>query len=326
MELAIWLRVVLIGMESSTPNHSFEFYRRVIIAVPILAPLVVLPAIFAVKCVCGCIHNSHAQIWKKFAEKFAFGEEKKHYLLQAEKSSKCILALLAIKGLLLVMFGLALFLNDSIITGETGCHTGHWDCFTIERGRAIRITNCSNLGEFSDDSIQCYRPEFGYSVAISEVGGMLFIVHLLINVYIAIYFSTAPVRNRCLRVITADFVVFSFFVFAVVASIFFASYHVSENVAETLNYKMHNVLFAIFLPLIFFVVTLAMLVRSKCTFDNFDSDYDPNNIVITVDHGITGAGATSNGSAATKMGGVQKQPRTSINIAQGDKTHTVNVY
>lgn len=310
-------------MEVSTPNHSYEFYRRVIIAVPILAPLAVLPAIFAAQCVCGCIHNSHAQIWMKFGEKFAFSDEKKYYLHQ-ENPSKCIFALLAIKGLLLVMFGIALFLNESVVANETGCHTGFWDCFTVIRGQAIRITNCSNLGEFSDDSIQCYRPAFGYSAAIDEVGGLLFVVHILINVYISIYFATAPVRNRCLRVLTANSVVFSFFLFAVVASIFFATYHVSENVVETLNYQMHNILFAIFFPLIYFAVTLAMLVRSRCTFDDFDTDHDPNNIVITVD-GVTGTGATSNGMA-TKMGGARSQPRTSINIAQGEKNHTINVY
>ena len=310
-------------MEASIPNHSFEFYRRVVITVPILAPLVVLPTICAVECVCGCIHNSHAQIWTKFAEKVSFGEEKKYYLHQ-EKPSKCIFALLVIKGLLLVMFSLALFLNESIIADETGCHTGHWDCFTLTHGRAIRITNCSNLSEFSDDSIQCYRPAFGYSAAISEVGGLLFVVHIIINVYTSIYFSTAPVRNRCLRVLTANFIVFSFFIFAVVASIFFASYHVAENEAETLNYKMHNIIFAIFFPLIYLVVTLAMLVRSNCTFDDFDPDYDPNNIVITVD-GISGAGAGVNGTT-TKVGGARTQPRTRIHIAQGNKTHTVNVY
>jgi hypothetical protein len=309
-------------MESAAPNHSYGFYRRVIIIVPLLVPLVVLPTILAVKCVCGCIHNSHAQIWKKFAEKVAFGEEKKYYIHQ-EKPSKCIIVLLAIKGILLVMFGLALFLNESIISGETGCHTGHWDCFTIDNGHAIRITNCSNLGEFSDDSIQCYRPGFGYSVAISEVGGMLFILHILLNVYLSIYFATAPVRNRCLRVLTADFIVFAFFILAVFGSIFFATYHASRNEAETLNYKMHNILFAIFFPLIYFVVSWAMLIRSKCTFDNFDSDYDPNNVVITVD-GMTAAG--TNGAMSTNMGGARTQPRTSINIAQGNKTHTVHVY
>ena len=308
------------SMEVSIPNHSFAFYQRVIITVPILAPLVVLPTIFAVKCVCGCIHNSHAKIWSKFAEKVSFGEEKKYYLRQ-EKPSKCIFALLVAKGLLLVMFSLALFLNESVIGHETGCHTGHWDCFTISRGRAIRITNCSNLGEFSDESIQCYRPAFGYSAAISEVGGLLFIVHILINVYISMYFSTASVRNQCLRITTANFVVFSFFVLAVVASIFFASYHVAENEAETLNYQMHNIIFAIFFPLIYFVVTLALLVRSKCTFNDFDPDYDPNNVVITVD-GATGAGA----SGATKAGGARTQPRTCIHITQGNKTQTITVY
>ena len=313
-------------MESAAPNHSFEFYRRIIIAVPILVPLVVFPTIFAAQCVCGCIHNSHAQIWKKFAEKVAFSEEKKYYLHQ-EKPSKCIFALLAIKGILLVMFSLALFLNESIISGETGCHTGHWDCFTIADGHAIRITNCSNLGKFSDESIQCYRPEFGYSVAVSEVGGMLFILHIVLHVYISIYFATAPVRNRCLRVLTADFIVFAFFVLAVFASIFFATYHGARNEAETLNYKMHNILFAIFFPLIYFVVSLAMLVHTRCTFDNFDSDYDPNNVVITVD-GISGSRAGANGVAMDDMplGGARTQPRTSINIAQGNKTHTVNVY
>ena len=315
-------------VEISIPNHSYEFYRRVVAAVPILVPLAVLPAIFVTQCVCGCIHNTHAQIWMKFGERFAFGDEKKYYLHQ-EKPSRCIFALLATKGILLVMFGLALFLNESVIAGETGCHTGHWDCFTVERGRAIRISNCSNLGEFSDDSIQCYRPQFSYSGAIDEVGGMLVVVHILINVYTSIYFATAPVRNRFLRLLTANSVVFVFFLFAVVASIFFATYHVADE-AETLNYQMHNILFALFFPLIYFVVTLALLVRSKCTFDNFDSDHDPNSMVITVDR-MTGT-APSNGTmtevggAQTEMGGATTQPRTRIRIVQGNKTHTVNVY
>ena len=308
-------------MESSIPNHSYEFYRNVVVAVPLLAPLAILPGIFAAQCVCGCIHNSHAQIWTKFGEKFAFGDEKKYYLHQ-ERPSKCIFILLAIKGILLIMFGLALFLNESVIADETGCHTGQWDCFTVENGQAIRITNCSNLGKFSDESIQCYRPAFGYSSAIDEVGGLLVVVHILFNVYTSIYFATAPVRNRCLRIVTANFVVFTFFLFAVVASIFFATYHVGSNEAETLNYKMHNILFAVFFPLLYFAVSLAMLMRSKCTFDDFDTDHDPNNVVITVD-GMTGPG--TNG-ALTKVCGARTQPRTSINIAQGNKSHTVHVY
>ena len=306
-------------MASLAPGHSFQYYRQVIITVPILTPLVVIPAILMVKFVCGCIHSSHSQILSKLAEKFSFGEEKKYYL-QQEKPSKCIFVLLVIKGMLLLMFSIAVFLNDSVIAHEVGCLSGHWDCFTLTRRRAIRIANCSNLGRFSDDSIQCYRPAFEYSTALSDVGGIVFVTHIIINVYIAIYFSTASITNRCLRITSAFFVNFAFSILAFVAPISFAIFHTPRRTAETLNFKMNNVIVAVYYSLIYIVVTLAMLVRSKCTFDDFDTDYDPNNIVITVDR-PTGANGT------TKVGGAVggTPPRASIQIAQGNKIHTINV-
>ena len=68
-------------------------------------------------------------------------------------------------------------------------------------------------------------------------------------------------------------------------------------------------------------MTLAMLVRSKCTFDDFDPDYDPNNVVITVDKA-----AEAGANKVTKAVGAQTQPHTTIQITQGNKTHTINVY
>ena len=257
----------------------------------------------------------------KLAEKFSFGEEKKFYLHQ-ERPSRCIFILLVIKGTLLLMFSLAVFLNESVIANEVGCLSGRWDCFTLSNSQAIRITNCSNLGEFSDDSIQCYRPAFEYSTAISEVGGIVFVTQIVISVYVAVYFSTASITNRCLRITSAVFIVFSFFVLAVVAPIFFASLHTARNETETLNFKLHNIIFAVYYSLIYFAMTLAMLVRSKCTFDDFDSDYDPNNTVITVG-GPTGTNGTTEVGGA--VGGAPTPPRASIQIAQGNKIHTINV-
>ena len=62
-----------------------------------------------------------------------------------------------------------------------------------------------------------------------------------------------------------------------------------------------------------------MLYRSRCTFDNFDTDYDPENTVITV-----GGPPGANGVGGA-MGGALIPPRASIQIAQGDKIHTINV-
>ena len=306
---------------SSAPGYSFEFYRRVIITTPIVAPLVVFPIILAVNFVCGCIHKSHYNILTKLAEKFSFGNEKKYYL-HKERPSRCIFVLLVVKGTLLLMFSLAVFLNESVIANEIGCLSGNWDCFTQSNGQAIRITNCSDLGEFSDNSIQCYRPTFMYSTAISEVGGIAFITQIVISAYVALYFSTASVNDRCLRITSATTVVFLFFVLAVVAPITFATLHTIRNETETLNFKMHNILFAVYYALIYFIVTMAMLTRSRCTFDDFDTDYDPENTVITVG-GPPGANGTAGMGGA--MGGAPTPPRASIQIAQGNKIHTINV-
>ena len=271
------------------------------------------------------MHKAHAKILTKLAEKFSFGDEKKYYLHQ-ERPLRSIYVLLVTKGILLLMFSLAVFLNESVIANEVGCLSGHWDCFTQSNGQAIRIINCSDLGEFSDVSIQCYRPAFHYSTAISEVGGIAFVTQIVISVYVAVYFSTASITNRCLRITSANFIIFLFFVLAVVAPITFAAFHTARNETETLNYKMHNILFAVYYALIYFVVTLSMLVRSRCTFDDLDTDYDPENTVITVG-GPTVTGANYNGTAQVggAMGGAPTPPRASIQIAQGNKIHTINV-
>ena len=277
-------------------NHSYEFYRLVVITVPVLVPLVV-PATFIIMTFsCGCIHKSHAKIFFKFAEKISSGEEKKYYLYR-EKQSGCIVSLLVAKGVLFLMFSLAMFLNESIIAHGIHCYTGHWDCFTFRDGQPIRTTNCSNL-EFSGDSIQCYRPAFEYSTAISKVGGLIFVVYIASNIYVWFYYTTAPIRNCYLRVSTGIYKQFLFFILAVVLPIFFASYHAADE-TKTLNNKMHNIIFAIYIPVIYTVVTLAMLLHSRCTFDDVNIDYDPNKVVIT-GSGQTGAnGATNVNEAPT---------------------------
>ena len=113
---------------SSVPGYSFEFYRRVIITTPIVGPLVIFPIILAVNFVCGCINKSHDKILTKLAEKFSFGDEKKYYLHQ-ERPLRFIFVLLVVKGTLILMFSLAVFLNESVIANEIGCLSGHWDCF-----------------------------------------------------------------------------------------------------------------------------------------------------------------------------------------------------
>ena len=306
---------------SSVPGHSFEFYQRVIITTPIVAPLVIFPLILVVNLVCGCIHNSHAKILTKLAEKFSFGEEKKYYLHQ-ERPSRFIFILLVLKGILLLMFSLAVFLNESVIGNEVGCFSGNWDCFAQSSGEAIRITNCSDLGEFSDNSIQCYRPSFEFSTAISEVGGIAFVMQIIISIHVALYFSTASINNRCLRIASATFVVFAFFIISVVAPITLAILHTTRNETETLNFKMHNIIFATYYSLIYFVVTAAMLTRSRCTFDDFDTDYDPKNTVITVSGPPGVSEAAEMGGA---VGGALTPPRATIQIAQGNNIQTINV-
>ena len=304
---------------SSSPSRSFEFYRSVIIVTPIVVPLAVPPIILVVNFICGCIHNSQAEILEGLAKKFAFGDEKKYYIHQ-ERPSRCILVLLMIKGILLLMFAVAVFLIESVIEDEIGCISGEWDCFTESNGQVIYISNCSNLGDFSDDSIQCYRRSFEFSTALSEVGGIAFVTQIIVSIYVSVYFSTASIRNRCLRITTSIIIVFFIFVISVVSPVSFAVFHTTRNRTQTFNYKMHNIIFALYYSLIYIVVTMAMLVRSKCTFDDFDSDYDPQNTVITV-----GGPPGANG-VGEAVGGAPTPPRASIQIAQGNKIHTINVH
>ena len=264
-------------MEIPFSNYSYEYYKLVVTTVPVLVPLVV-PLIFVIMTFsCGCIHKSHAKIFYKFAEKISSGEENKYFLHQ----ENCIVNLLVVKGVLFLMFSLAMFLNESVIAHGIGCYTGHWDCFTFRDDQPIRITNCSNLGEFSGSPIQCYRPAFEYSTAVSKVGGLIFVVYIASNIYVWFYYTTAPIRNCYLRVSTGIYKQFLFFVLAVALPIFFASYH-TANETITLNDKMHNIIFAIYIPMIYTIVTLAMLLHSKCTFRDVNIiDDDPYNIVIT---------------------------------------------
>lgn len=303
---------------SSFIGHSYNFYEQVIITVPIVGPFVVIPVIIVVNCVCGCLHSSHPKILYGTADMFSFSEEKKHYLQGQEKPSHFIVFLLATKAVLLLMFSLAVFLNESIIANEVGCVSGNWDCFVVTNGQATRISNCSDLGEFSDDSIQCYHPAFEYSTAISEVGGIAFVSQIVISAYIAVYFSVRFITNRCLRITSAAIIVLLFFVVGFVAPIAFASGHLTLTTTETLNFEMHNLIFGIYYPLLYIVVTLALIVRSKCTFDDFDTDYDPHTTVITI-------GGPTGENEETEVGGVTTPPRASVQIAQGNKVHKINV-
>ena len=301
-------------------GYSYDFYKKVIITVPtVIPPLLVIPTILGINCVCGCLQKSFEKVLHRIVEMFSSGEEKKHYLeLQGgEKPSKCIHFLLGLKANILLMFSLAVFLNESLVANQTGCASGSWDCFTLSNGEAITITNCSDLGTYSDSSIQCYHLAFEYSTAISEVGGIAFIANIIINAYIIMFFSVRFVHSRCLRITTSTFIVFFFFLVAFVGPIIFAIVHLSFTTTETINFDMHNIIFGIYYPLLYIVVTLAMLIRSKCTFDDYDPDYNPNTTVITV------GGPT--GEYGPIVGGVTTPPRASFEIAQGNTVHKINV-
>lgn len=266
-------------MEISFSNYSYEYYKLVVTTVPVVVPLFVPLAFVILTFSCGCIHKSHAKIYYRFAEKISSGEENKYFLHQ-ERQSSCIVNLLVVKGVLFLMFGVAMFLNESVIAHVIGCYAGHWDCFTFRDGQPIRITNCSNLGEFSGSPIQCYLPAFEYSTAASKVGGLIFIVYIASKMYVWFYYMTAYARYCYLRVSAGILKQFLFFVLAVALPIFFASYH-TANETNTLNDKMHSIIFAIYIPMMYTIVTLAMLLHAKCTFHDVNIiDYDPYNIMI----------------------------------------------
>ena len=307
------------ALGTSIPGRSFEYYRRLIIIIPTVTPLVVIPIIFSIKYVCGCVHNSHAKIWYNTAKIFAFTKERKLYLQGSKKPSNCIIALLLIKALLLLMFSLAIFLNESVVSAHFGCVSGRWDCFAQGRGRTVRIRNCSNLGNFSNDHVHCYRLAFELSTAISEVGGLVFVLKIVITAYVMMYFSVRFVKNRCLRIATANGVVLLFFLLSVGGPVSFAVGHVRLTDAETLTFQMHNIINATYYAMLYFVVTLPMLLHSKCTFDDFP-EYSSNTTVITVGAPMAG----ENGSVPA-VGGATMPPRASVQIQHGDKSHTINV-
>ena len=307
---------------ANSVSHSYEYYERVIIVTPIVVPLAIVPILWTVNCVCGCMHNSHPQMLYGMANMFSFGEEKKHYLYgygQREKPPKTILILLAIKAVLLLMFGVAVFLNESLITDEIGCHGQDWDCFVRSDRGEIRIANCTGQDRSSDDAVQCYRIAIELSTAISEVGGIAFVTHIVFTTYILVYFSVRSISSRCLRVACAAAVIFTFFIIVFAAPIAFAIGHVERITVETLNFKMHNILFGAYYPLLYVVVTMPLIIRSKCTFDDYDTEYDPNMTVITV------GGPTTEGYGTTGEGGVTTPPRATVQIEQGNKVHVIKV-
>lgn len=303
-------------------SHSYEYYECVIIVVPIVVPLAIVPILWTVNCVCGCMHNTHPQILYGMAKMFSFGEEKKHYLYgygQQEKPPKSILILLTIKAVLLLMFGTAVFLNESLIEDGIGCHSQDWDCFIRSDTGEIRIANCSGQDQSFDDPVQCYRLAVEFSTAISEVGGIMFVAQIVITTYIVVYFSVRSITSRCLRVASASAVIFIFFIFAFAAPIAFAVGHRKLISVGTLNFKMHNIIFGVYYPLLYLVVTVPLIIRSKCTFDDYDTEYDPNTIVITV------GGPTPEGYGTTGEGSVTTPPRATVQIEQGNKIHIIKV-
>ena len=304
---------------SLIPGNSYELYIRVIITVPVVAPLVVIPVLITITSFCSYIHKPHARVIYGTAKLFSFGNEKKIYLQSpSEKPSKSVVFLLVIKAILLLMFSLAVFLNESVIASNNGCVSGRWDCFARARGETVRVTNCSDLGEYSDDPIECYQPSFIFSTALSEVGGIAFLTQLIINAYIKVYFSIRHVRNRSLRIATASCVILLFFLVSSAGPIGFAVAHVIRR-TSTLTFKMHNILSATYYSLLYFVVTLTMLLRSKCTFSDLP-EYGSHTTVITVGGPMTGGDGMP-----VVVGGATTPPRASVQIAHGDKIHTINV-
>ena len=305
---------------TSVPGYSYDFYRTVIITVPVLVPLVVIPLIFSIKCICGCIHKTHAQIWTKTAKMFALSKEKKIYFHGPKKPSRWIIALLLIKALLFLMFSLAVFLNESVVTSHFGCIAGRWDCFEQDSGQFMRIRNCSNLGEFSTDHVHCYRISVELSTAIGEVGGLIFVIKIVVTAYIMVYFSVRHIHDRCLRIATGIGINLAFFLLAVGWPIGFAVGHVRLTETETLTFQMHNIINAVYYSLLYFAVTAAMLLRTNCTFDDFPEHIGSNTTVITV--GAPTAG--ENGTVTTADGSVMPA-KARVEITHGDKSQTIHV-
>ena len=122
---------------------------------------------------------------------------------------------------------------------------------------------------------------------------------------------------------SAGAVVFFFGLLALVGPVMFAIFHVMVSI-ETLNFRMHNILPAIYYPLIYIAITLTMAIRSKCGLfgDDHDKDLDPNTIVFTVG-GPPGENGTSEVGGATPAAATP--PRASLRIAHGNKVYIVNV-
>ena len=306
---------------ASFPGHSHEFYRRVIIAVPLVTPLVLIPIVLTLTCLCGCKHKSTP--WRLLlADPFLTSQEKQHFNIRERTLPHYwVLALLLVKALLVAMFGLAEYLSEALIGNEIGCSTGpSWDCFMIESrdlsGEGVtRITNCSDFSQFqSTDRVECYQVAFDVLTVSGQLGGIAFVTHIATSAYVALYFTAQFIQNRCLRILGANFVIFVFFLLFVVTPVAFNSKYATFDFVETLNVMMHDVIIAVYYPFIYVVITLAMVIRSKCTFDDFYTDYDPNTTVITV------------GGPIKEVGGAIVSPltHTSVQVAQGNKVQFLN--
>ena len=280
------------------PGHNYEFYQRVIVAVPLTVPLILVPVVFTLCCISGCRLQSTPQRFLEFAEPFLTATEKQHYIREGRVATSVLLLVLT-KAVLAVMFGLAEFLSGALIADTIRCQTGpSWDCFARTKsdgGQVVvrRLANCSSIGQFNDSklSVECYRHSFEYLTATAELGGVAFITHILINSYFMLYFSVRHIESRYLRLFTAYAVLIMYFLTFVVAPISFSAKYAIFEFMETLTVMMHDVIIAIFYPLFYIVVTMAMLIRSGFMFDSYDTDYNPNTTVITVGGAMDVGGA-----------------------------------
>ena len=133
------------------------------------------------------------------------------------------------------------------------------------------------------------------------------------------YFSVRSVTSRSLRVASSTAIIFIFFIIVFEVPIAFAVGHSQLTSVETLNFKMHHILLGVYYPLLYLVVTLPLIIRSKCTFDDYDTEYDSNTTVITV------GGPTTEGYGTTGEGGVTTPPRATVQIEQGNKVYVIKV-
>ena len=297
---------------ASYPGYSYDFYRSVIVAVPLVLPLLAIPVSTVLSCICCCMHKSTPQRLLEVAEPFLTSKEKLHYIHEG-KLSHSVLVLVIIKTTLVIMFGLAEYLSEALIADSARCLTGSWDCFMSTGGEVVRVTNCSDYTQSDGNDIECYRIAFEVLNVGAQVGGITFVTHVLNSSYVTFYYSIRFVSNRCLRFMAASCVVFVyFFVFVVLPICFSIKYEVTE-LFETITVKIHDILIAVYYPLIYAVITMAMAIHSKCIFDDHDTSYHPNTTIIIV-------------GRASEVGGAMVPFRnTNVTVAHGNKVQVLNV-